>query len=245
MRYATSGDPHPESPIDAEPGRSRIGDGSGTKREVANDVLYRQMLSGQRCWAVDSFGHRLLLPTGRWLGGQASTPADRFADEKLLEGCTAPTLDLGCGPGRLTAALAARGVPALGVDISAPAVEMTIRRGGTALRSDVFAPLPGRAWGRVLLADGNIGIGGEPVRILRRARELLAPGGIVIAELDSPQTEIRTECLRWESDLIASEWYLWARVGWNMAAEIAAAAGLRLIESTVVSGRFIVSMCNA
>ncbi len=31
------------------------------------------------------------------------------------------------------------------------------------VRRDVFGPLPGaRTWGHVLLADGNIGIGGVP-----------------------------------------------------------------------------------
>jgi len=75
------------------------------------------------------------------------------------------------GPGRFVAALAARGIPALGVDISAAAVQMTIQRGGTALHQDLFAPLPGHGrWARVLLADGNIGIGGGPSRRRRRRR---------------------------------------------------------------------------
>ena len=50
---------------------------------------------------------------GRWI-------ADADAvDLRLLDRCAGPTLDLGCGPGRLAAALAGRGVPALGVDVSA------------------------------------------------------------------------------------------------------------------------------
>ncbi|WP_405139523.1 methyltransferase domain-containing protein [Nocardia sp. NBC_01388] len=202
------------------------------------------MSSGRRCWIVDSRGHRRLIPAGRWLGGEVSTPADRIADATILRGCTEPTLDLGCGPGRFTAELATRRVPALGVDLSAAAVEMTTRRGGIALRGDVFAPLPAEGgWGRVLLADGNIGIGGDPVRMLRRARELLAPGGLVIAEVDSPQREIGAESVRWESDRMVSAWHLWARVGANMIGGLAEVAGLRLIESITVSGRFVVAMC--
>lgn len=217
--------------------------GSVTTRESDVDELYGHMFAGRRCWIVDSFGRRRPLPAGRWLGGQASTPADRFADEILLRACAEPTLDLGCGPGRLTAALAARGVPALGIDLSAAAVEMTTRRGGVALRGDVFAPLPGRGgWARVLLADGNIGIGGEPIRMMRRARELLAPGGLVIAEVDAPQTEIRVERVRWESDHLAGAWHPWARVGSNSVGGIAEAAGLYVIESIMVSDRFFVAM---
>jgi len=126
---------------------------------------------------------------------------DRAADEVLLRACTGATLDLGCGPGRFTAALAARGVRALGVDLAATAVAMTIRRGGMALHQDLFAPLPGfGSWAQVLLADGNIGIGGDPARVLRRARELLGVEGIVLAELDPPCTGVRREYLRLETE---------------------------------------------
>jgi hypothetical protein len=51
-------------------------------------------------------------------------------------------------------------MPVLGVDSSATAVEMTRRRGGTAICRDLFAPLPAEgSWEQILLTDGNIGIG--------------------------------------------------------------------------------------
>jgi hypothetical protein len=51
----------------------------------------------------------------------------------------------------------------------------------------VFAPLPGHGrWHHVLLADGNIGIGGDPAALLRRCGELLARGGRVHVELAAP-----------------------------------------------------------
>jgi SAM-dependent methyltransferase len=110
----------------------------------------------------------------------------RTADDEdrwLLDRCTGPVIDLGCGPGRLVAALASRGVPALGVDVSAVAQRLCRRRGAPMVRRDVFGPLPGaRTWGHVLLADGNIGIGGDPLRLLRRAVQLLRPGGSVLVE---------------------------------------------------------------
>jgi hypothetical protein len=70
----------------------------------------------------------------RWIGGLATTPQDRLADEHMLRHCSSrPTWDLGCGPRRFTASLRQRGLPAL------------------------FAPLPaGGSWEQVLLTDGNI-----------------------------------------------------------------------------------------
>ena len=97
------------------------------------------------------------LPLRRWAGG--ITAGDRF----LLAHCEGPTIDLGCGPGRLTAELARRGVRTLGVDLSGEAVEAAAARSAPVLRADLFGPLPGEGhWRTALLADGNVGIGGAP-----------------------------------------------------------------------------------
>ena len=58
-------------------------------------------------------------------------------------------------------------------------------------------PCAGR-WRTALLLDGNVGIGGAPVALLRRTRELLAPGGAALVELDPPgaptvRTRVRIE----------------------------------------------------
>ena len=112
-------------------------------------------------------------------GSAAGTPT-RGSTGRCLELCEGPTIDLGCGPGRLVAELIRRGVPALGVDQSATAVGLARRSGAPALRRDVFGPLPGAGrWQTVLLADGNVGLGGDPLRVLRRAAELLGRGGRV------------------------------------------------------------------
>jgi hypothetical protein len=66
----------------------------------------------------------------------------------------------------------------------------------SALCRDVYAaPLPGEGrWRRVLLADGNIGIGGDPPRLLRRCRRLAGAAGLRV--LDS-----WTEAGRWFASL--------------------------------------------
>lgn len=122
-------------------------------------------------------GRLLPLDVERWCAN-----ADA-ADLSALGRCEGPVLDIGCGPGRLVAELAVRGHRALGIDISETAVAHTLRLGGAALHRSVFDPLPGEGrWGTALLLDGNIGIGGNPPLLLRRMANLLAPGGLLIAE---------------------------------------------------------------
>ncbi|MER7456834.1 class I SAM-dependent methyltransferase [Micromonospora sp. NPDC126480] len=131
-------------------------------------------------WLVEADGRRTRLPVDRWHGGAEPALA------AVLRRCGGPTLDVGCGPGRVTRALVEAGVTAVGVDVSAEAVRLTRARGAVALRGDVFAPLPAEGrWSHVLLIDGNIGIGGDPVGLLRRCRELLGPGGTVLVEVEA------------------------------------------------------------
>ena len=141
------------------------------------NAAFDAALRGAHARLLRSDGAEVVLAVRRW---HADAEGD---DDWLLDRCTGPVLDLGCGPGRLVVALARRGIPALGVDASAAAVALCRARGAAVLRRDLFAPLPGR-WQHVLLADGNIGIGGDPVRLLRRALALLRPGGTVLVETD-------------------------------------------------------------
>jgi SAM-dependent methyltransferase len=149
----------------------------------------------------------------------------------MLARCTGPTLDLGCGPGRLVAALSARGLPVLGVDISPEAVLRTLTRGGMALHRDALAPLPGEGrWRHVLLADGNIGIGGDPIRLLRRVAGLLEPGGTALVELATSGGLWRGGA-RLESPDSISPWFPWAQVDLGTLSQLVPAAGFT-IQST-------------
>lgn len=183
------------------------------------------------------------MPIGRWLGGQASTEEARRVDEAILELCQGPTVDVGCGPGRFTAALAKRGIPVLGVDISATAVEMTEQRGGRALHGDVFDPMPGCGqWSHVLLADGNIGIGGNPLRMLHRAKQLLHPAGVVVAEVDAHASGVSHEYRRWETIHNVGRWFPWAHVGSDAVTTLADSAGFLLVSAMHFCDRFVVTL---
>lgn len=141
--------------------------------------VFDAALAGAAATLVDSDGGQAGLAVHRW-----RRPADTD-DAWLLDRCGGPTVDLGCGPGRLLEALAQRQVSALGVDHSPVAQEQCRARGVAMVRRDVFARVPGEGrWQHVLLADGNIGIGGDPARLLLRAARLVEPGGSLLVETD-------------------------------------------------------------
>ena len=128
------------------------------------------------------------------------------------------------------AALVAAGRLALGVDPSPSAIAEAGRRRAPALRRSVFDPLPGEGrWGAVLLLDGNVGIGGDPVALLTRAAALLRPGGVVVAEVDPPGTPTQALIVRIEPAGAAGPgpWFPWARVSADAVGDLATRAGLR------------------
>ncbi|MFI6501289.1 methyltransferase domain-containing protein [Nonomuraea typhae] len=171
-----------------------------------------------------------------------STPWFRLdaADEVLLARCTGPTLDIGSGPGRLTAALTRRGVYTLGIDITPSAVALTRSAGGRALLRDVFDHLPGTGrWSVALLADGNIGIGGHPENLLRRIRQLLRPGGAVLADVAPPQTASRVDRVRLRRGERTGDWFAWATVSATDIARIACTAGFPATRCRPIGDRWL------
>ncbi|MGL5823998.1 MAG: class I SAM-dependent methyltransferase [Nocardioides sp.] len=152
-------------------------------------------------------------------------PADG-SDQIVLEHCRGATLDIGCGPGRMAEMLATMGRVVLGIDVLPEAVFQTRERGAPALLRDVFDRIPAEGrWETALLADGNIGIGANPIVLLRRVREVLAPSGRAVLDLAPPGTGIRAGTVRLENDGRVSEPFPWATVGVDSAEYLAAEAG--------------------
>jgi SAM-dependent methyltransferase len=125
-----------------------------------------------------------VLDPPRWLGPVSAT------DLAVLATIEGPVLDVGCGPARHVRALLDCGVPALGIDVSSAAVRLARGRGAAVLRRSVFERVPAAgSWRTALLLDGSLGIGGDPVRLLRRVAHLLAADGVVVVEVAAPTVE--------------------------------------------------------
>ncbi|MFF4269522.1 class I SAM-dependent methyltransferase [Streptomyces sp. NPDC001536] len=159
-------------------------------------------------------------------------------DLDVLDRCEGTVLDVGCGPGRLVAELAARGRTVLGIDVSQTAVENTVRLGGQALRRSVFEPLPGEGrWDTVLLMDGNVGIGGDPRALLDRVAQLLPPGGLLIAETLPVDVDERAEVQVVDITLAPGGAFPWARLGTPALLRYADRARWSVVHQWTVGGR--------
>ncbi|MDF2267535.1 class I SAM-dependent methyltransferase [Streptomyces coacervatus] len=244
---------------------------SGTAELTAR--IGRQAGPDDGTWSTDPYAHALrtgqgplylrradgwllLLEIERWCA------APDAADLEVLRRCEGPVLDVGCGPGRLVAALSRapsrgagncatshngaaddrRHAVALGIDVSEAAITRTITRGGTALHRSVFEPLPAEGhWGTVLLIDGNIGIGGDPQALLDRIAQLLAPGGLLIAET-VPDPDVDEQALVHVTDArgAAGHPFPWARLG--TSALLRHANRWRAVDQWTAGGRCFVAL---
>lgn len=195
--------------------------------------LFGAALRGEFCEVVGDGAAAFQLPVERWCGA-----VDR-SDRALLRHCRGATLDVGCGPGRMVEHLARAGRAALGIDVSPEAVARTVRRGAAAILRDVHAPLPAEGrWETVLLADGNIGIGGDPRRLLARVAGLLAPGGRVVVDLAPPGAGVRTDRVRLRTTAATSEPFAWSTVSVDAIDTLARAAGFAEVRRYCSGGRW-------
>jgi SAM-dependent methyltransferase len=190
-------------------------------QDASYAAVFASALRGEPCEVLGLHAAPRPLPVGEW-----TRPADA-GDLALLAECRGETLDIGCGPGRMTRALADRGHAVLGIDVVPEAVRMTRERGGIAIVRDVFDTVPAEGrWQTALLADGNVGIGGDPRALLARVHALLAPGGRVVADLAPPGAGIRTRRVRLQARGLRSRSFPWSVVGADAIGRLAIAAGL-------------------
>lgn len=201
-------------------------------------ALYERALAGGPMRIRLDGGPALPFDVERWLGPPTA------ADEAVLDHAVGPVLDVGCGPGRHVGALARRGVEVLGLDASPDAVRLARdRHGATALAGSVFDEVPGAGrWATALLLDGNIGIEGCPLRLLRRVVELLAADGRVLVETGPPGRRTRVVQVRLEDDDDHSQTFPWALVSHDGLPPIARAVGLRPRRSWTYSARWFTEL---
>lgn len=189
-------------------------------QDLSFSRVFTHALRGEPCRVMGLPDSPSELPVHDW-----TRCADR-ADDLLLDQCRGHTLDIGCGPGRLTARLAERGLPVLGIDVVPEAVRQTCARGVEALRLSVFDPLPREGgWDTALLADGNIGISGDPETLVERIAELLAPRGRVVVELAAPGVGRSTRWVWLEAGGTRSRPFRWSVVGVDGVLDLARATG--------------------
>ena len=177
------------------------------------------------------------VPGDRWL-----RPADG-TDLRLLDRCRGPVLDVGCGPGRHTVALAERGIPVLGVDVTDLLLDVARPRGAAVLRRSVFDRLPGVGrWGTALVLDANLGIGGDLPALLERLHELLRPGGLLFAELVAVGA---TGSARIELGGAVGPWFPWVGVDETaLLASVASADRFQVLDRWDDDGRAFVALAK-
>ncbi len=174
---------------------------------------------------------------GRWL---APPPPE---EELLLDRVRGPVLDIGCGPGRHVVALIRRGISAFGVELTPAAARLARQQGAPVMEGSVFGPVPRTGeWRTALLLDGNVGIGGHPVTLLRRVADLIAPDGRVLVELGAPGCDTQRQRVRLEVEDTSGPWFPWTSVAADRIDPLVAKVGLAVHELWQGAGRWFAEL---
>lgn len=221
--------------------RSSFPTATATRSWSAADAYSEAVLTGRGpLYLRRNDGWLLPMEVERWCAEADAT------DLALLRRSEGAVLDVGCGPGRLVAALAGQGRRALGIDVSEAAVARTRRLGAQALHRSVFDPLPAEGrWDTALLIDGNIGIGGDPRALLLRLGRLVGVGGLLLVETTPADVDERvsvriTPATKAPDTETAP--FPWARLGTPALLRHAARAGWRATDQWTDGERCFVAL---
>jgi 2-polyprenyl-3-methyl-5-hydroxy-6-metoxy-1,4-benzoquinol methylase len=171
---------------------------------VTDDTL-RQI---ERSWETNAAAWTEAVRDGRIASRRLAT--DQAVEDAVLALAPRRALDLGCGEGWLTRALAAAGVEVVGVDASAPLVEAARQAGGGEFHVCSYAELAGasaRFGDPFDVVVANFALLGDPLGdALRGARALLKPGGALVIQTVHPWTARGDEPYRdgWRTERFAA-----------------------------------------
>jgi glycosyltransferase A (GT-A) superfamily protein (DUF2064 family)/SAM-dependent methyltransferase len=201
------------------------------------DAAYAGMITVSSAAQLGIDDQPLPLEVSRWAGA-----ADEI-DMLVVARCEPPVIDLGCGPGRMVQALTESGRAALGVDMSAVAVAMSMARGGPALRRRIDEPLPAEGrWGTALLMDTNVGLGGDVAALLARCTRLVVPGGLIICEVDKVSERHEVHSVVLNTEHATSPPLAWSRIGTSALIKLAKSLDLLLLEEWTSGDRAFVAL---
>lgn len=191
--------------------------------------------------ALQTVGPLLLHDIGRPAHDDAPPPHRRMSvrrflaradshERRLLAATRGSVLDVGCGPGRMVAEAVRAGRLALGVDVAPGPMALAVGRGLPVLHGSVFDAVPRTGeWEVVLLLDGNLGIGGDVGRILRRCAELTSATGVLVVETAPDRTLDRAFTAAVSTPGAGrSGCFPWAEIGAEALAVRSLAAGWRV-----------------
>jgi SAM-dependent methyltransferase len=196
----------------------------------------RRMSSADRPALVSECGMTVELDIQRF------RDAPSRSERRFLKRLTGPILDIGCGPGRAAAYLCQRDVPAMGLDANADLVALARLNGALCVHQSTFDPVPfeGR-WQQVLLLDGNIGIGGDPAKLLERLRRILVPGGQALIEVGRSGSS-RQMIVREHASGKVGEPFAWATLTMSGLDELIAGLGWRCEYVYEIDDRLVVEL---
>ncbi|MEQ1508639.1 MAG: class I SAM-dependent methyltransferase, partial [Myxococcota bacterium] len=159
-------------------------------------------------------------------------PIDRWLLERVAREAVGPVLDVGCGPGHVTAFLAAHGADARGLDLAPGMVEVARARSpGLAFQvGDLRAlPYPDATLGAVVAAYSLIHVPRDQlVAAVAELARVLRPGGLLLASVHAGSETLRP----------AELWGIPIAIDWNFVEPevlfgAAEAAGLVPLERLV------------